>query len=51
MQKLELTLEISDYIDQERVIEHLNIVALCAMEEDFDLITGWVWKRDEGNKK
>ncbi len=51
MQKLQLTLEIPDDIDQERVIEHLNIVALCAMEEDSNLITGWVWKRDEGKKK
>ena len=46
MPLLKLEIDVSSDADQEDVIDYLNCVALCKLEEDWKEITGWKWIRD-----
>jgi hypothetical protein len=46
MPQLKLIIDVPSDKDQEIVIEYINIVALCKLEEDLQEITGWKWVRD-----
>jgi hypothetical protein len=46
MPLLKLEIEVPASKDQETVIDYLNCVALCKLEEDLHEITGWKWVRD-----
>ena len=46
MPLLKLEIDVPKDIDQQTVIDYLNCVALCKLEEDFHEITGWKWIRD-----
>jgi len=46
MPQLTLKIDVSSGVDQQDVIDYLNCVALCKLEEDWHEITGWKWIRD-----
>ena len=46
MPLLKLEIDVSSGVDQQDVIDYLNIVALCKLEEDWKEINGWKWIRD-----
>jgi hypothetical protein len=46
MPQLKLLIDVPESKDQETVIDYLNCVALCKLEEDLHEITGWEWVRD-----
>jgi hypothetical protein len=51
MALLKLEIDVPDGVDEQEVIDYLNIVALCKLEEDFHEITGWKWIRHGDEKK
>jgi hypothetical protein len=46
MPQLKLLIDVAKSVDQDTVIDYLNCVALCKLEEDLHEITGWEWVRD-----
>lgn len=41
---LTLTLNVAEGVSADEVIDYLNAQALCAAQEDHNLIVGWKWK-------
>lgn len=46
-----LRLVVAEGVSEDDVIDYLNAQALCAMEEDENLITDWVWSRQKEESK
>jgi DNA-binding MarR family transcriptional regulator len=42
--KLTLEIDLAEGIDRQTIIDYLNCVALCKLEEDNKEIIGWEWK-------
>lgn len=42
--KLTLVIDLADGVDRQTIIDYLNCVALCKLEEDNKEVIGWVWK-------
>ncbi len=42
--KLTLTIDVADGVDQQTIIDYINCVALCKLEEDNKEVIGWKWK-------
>jgi hypothetical protein len=40
---LTLKIDVAAGVDPDRVIEDINILALCRLEDDDKTITGWEW--------
>jgi hypothetical protein len=45
MPQLILKIDVPDSLKIDTVVDYLNIVALCRLEEDLQEITGWEWVR------
>jgi hypothetical protein len=43
MNKLILVIKVADNINPESIVEDINMIALCKLEEDDKSITGWEW--------
>ena len=42
--KLTLTIDVADGVDHQTIIDYINCVALCKLEEDNKEVIGWKWK-------
>jgi len=42
--KLTLVIDLAEGVDRQTIIDYLNCVALCKLEEDNKEVIGWVWK-------
>jgi hypothetical protein len=42
--KLTLVIDLAEGVDRQIIIDYLNCVALCKLEEDNKEIIGWEWK-------
>ena len=42
--KLTLTIDLADGVDRQTIIDYINCVALCKLEEDNKEVIGWKWK-------
>jgi DNA-binding MarR family transcriptional regulator len=42
--KLTLVIDLAEGVDRQTIIDYLNCVALCKLEEDNKEIIGWEWK-------
>jgi len=42
--KLTLVVDLADGVDRQTIIDYINCVALCKLEEDNKEVIGWVWK-------
>ena len=42
--KLTLTIDVAEGVDRQTIIDYINCVALCKLEEDNKEVIGWAWK-------
>jgi DNA-binding MarR family transcriptional regulator len=42
--KLTLVVDLADGVDRQTIIDYINCVALCKLEEDNKEVIGWEWK-------
>lgn len=42
--KLTLVIDLAEGVDRQTIIDYLNCVALCKLEEDNKEVIGWKWK-------
>ena len=47
MPQLKLIIDLADQVDEDMVIDYINCVALCKLEEDMKEVTHWEWIRHD----